>query len=540
MTRLERRTAEVVYAQQKWYTWVKETQDKEEAERESEKKTIQKEAALYKRHWKELEARLKAARKKENMKMQEEFLEQAYLERMSEDDESTWDPIEDSVEDERAMFLDMIGHLLWLEDFSFDTASQQPEAATEESLPPELSSPDKGDTEQDSLESAPKTTKADGTPLSKNARKKARQSANKAQKAAGDPAANEPTVNVNESKDSLRDRLLNGFTYDYKQGLHKYKLSRKGYQMGGTMDNPVETLGKVVPMPAAEVDRLVEDLSEIRTLLFCRLLLSQASLLAPALRAESVSEFLEDPSVSTMDLRNVCIKLENPDLQAIRDACADYARGDEPDDDDDDDEEPVPEEDDDATPWSKSIQKSAVPKNWVSKNEKAIKERQAQARRMKNPGPEDGENNSGLIDFGPEDDSGKLKQRKVKIKICGRTLWNYPSERAMARGGWLHFSIIAKDSNFSDAIKLCRNWDEFYELNVLACLRYFPTGNSWLTWQGDRYRQQWLQMGCVCAFQLMEREDMLTANRRYLTFGWIELRTPQVRSRFAVATTSIA
>ena len=119
-----------------------------------------------------------------------------------------------------------------------------------------------------------------------------------------------------------------------------------------------------MPIPAAEVDQLVGDIHEIRTLLFCRLLLSQASLLAPALKADSVSEFLQDPSVSTMDLRNVCIKLENSDLQAISDACADYARGDEPEDDEDsDDEDLEPEPDKDGTPWADTFDKSAVPKS---------------------------------------------------------------------------------------------------------------------------------------------------------------------------------
>jgi len=59
-----------------------------------------------------------------------------------------------------------------------------------------------------------------------------------------------------------------------------------------------------------------------------------------------------------------------------------------------------------------------------------------------------------LIDFGLQDDIQVPQERKVKIKVCGKTIWNHPSNKAMARGGWLHFSIIAKDSNLSDAIKL--------------------------------------------------------------------------------------
>jgi len=238
LARLERRTAEVVYARKKWYHWVKETQDKEDAERESEKKMIQREAALYKRHWKELESRLKATRQKENKKKQDEYLEQAYLERMSDDDESTWDPIEDSVEDERAPFHDMIAHLLWLEDFPHDPLDQHETASAQEEPAGSSISTGKENVEPDT--SKVMAVKTDGTPRSKNARKKARQSVNKAQKQASSESSAEATVNVNESKESLRERLLNGGEYDYKAGMRKYSLLDRGFQMGGTLDNSNE------------------------------------------------------------------------------------------------------------------------------------------------------------------------------------------------------------------------------------------------------------------------------------------------------------
>ena len=100
---------------------------------------------------------------------------------------------------------------------------------------------------------------------------------------------------------------------------------------------------------------------------------------------------------------------------------------------------------------------------------------------------------SNLIDFGDLDDEGKFRSRKLRVKVCGKYIYNYPSEKAISRGGWLHFSIIAKDSDLHDAIKLCRHWDEFWELNVLAMYHYFPA-RSWLLWKGDRLRQQLLQM----------------------------------------------
>jgi len=61
--------------------------------------------------------------------------------------------------------------------------------------------------------------------------------------------------------------------------------------------------------------------------LFCRLLLSHATLLPAVLKANSVEEFLNDQEISTTDLRDLCLRMEKPDLQDIRDTCADLARG---------------------------------------------------------------------------------------------------------------------------------------------------------------------------------------------------------------------
>lgn len=98
----------------------------------------------------------------------------------------------------------------------------------------------------------------------------------------------------------------------------------------------------------------------------------------------------------------------------------------------------------------------------------------------------------GYIDFGDNEEE-ETKSQKMRVKVCGRYIYNYPSEKAMNRGGWLHFCIIAKDSDLFDAIKLCRSWDEFFELNILAIFQFFPASN-WLLWVGDRLRSQMLQL----------------------------------------------
>ncbi len=64
---------------------------------------------------------------------------------------------------------------------------------------------------------------------------------------------------------------------------------------------------------------------------FCRQLLSHTALLPAALRAHSIEEFLADEAIADSDLRDLCLKVEQPSLEALRDACADLLRGDEPD-----------------------------------------------------------------------------------------------------------------------------------------------------------------------------------------------------------------
>jgi hypothetical protein len=258
---------------------------------------------------------------------------------------------------------------------------------------------------------------------------------------------------------------------------------------------------RTITFPEPEIERLLGEVSEIKYLLFCRLLLGQVALLPAALRANSVEEFLADPEVTGPALRDLCLKMENPGLQEIRDACADLFRSeDEPDDDD---EIPDPKNDTDEKKhlYDKEIfkpkkPKGALPEKWVPKRERAKAPMEEMAERMgmmpdldsiMDSGP-----GRGLVNFGENQDAQKSKQ-KIRVKICGRSIWNYPSDKAMNRGGWLHFCIIAKDSSLNDAVALCRHWDEFFELNVLALWHYFP-GANWAEWVGNRYRQQMLQL----------------------------------------------
>lgn len=331
LERLERRTAEVLYCQQKWFKWVRECQDEEESQRENEAKKIKREAQLFKRHWREVETRVKNARRQENIKRQEAYLDELYQQRMAEkseeeEDDEEWDPIEDAIEDERSNFVDMMRHLLWMPAPSVDSAVH--EEASEQGQSTAAASMSSADKENIDPAASSTTVAAkpadDAKPsqaLSKSAKKRAKARAK--QQDAPDatvPTTEGPKVEVNETKEQMRERLLQGAEYDEKEGIY-------GPLVFGTIENPVELMGKVPGMPAGEVDALLEQIAEIKLLLFCRMLLSQAALLPAALRANSVGEFLADEEVTTADLRDLCLRIEQPGLQQIRDACADLARG---------------------------------------------------------------------------------------------------------------------------------------------------------------------------------------------------------------------
>lgn len=118
LERIERRTAGILYKNQKWFNWVRQCQDEDEAHREKEQKRVKQEAALFRRHWKEVQRRLREKRAKEDQKKQDAYLEKVYKERLAKQeegdlDDSDWDPIEDVIEDHRGDFVGMLPHSLF-------------------------------------------------------------------------------------------------------------------------------------------------------------------------------------------------------------------------------------------------------------------------------------------------------------------------------------------------------------------------------------------------------------------------------------------
>lgn len=489
LERVFKRVSEVLYKRKKWFSWVQERQEEEEATREKEVERIKKEAKMFKRHMKQVDARLRRKKQEEDRKRQDAFLDQAYEERLrqvnaaSDVDEydEEWDPIEDSIEGEKEDIIAVMKRLLWLEDESDESPGL---AAKADRVQPEHTGLGKG---QKAVEPAPEKENQDPeaqtTPapdqvvvaqssdktLSRSAKKHAKAKAKK-QKAKAEAEKDQttkqqgsdiPRIEVNETRSEMRQRLLAGDTYEPNPGLNVASTIETG-----------EKLGKITGMPAEDVDRILDEVAQIKELLFCRLLISHATLLPAALRANSITEFLADPDIAMADLRDVCLKVERPALQALRDACADFARGEEEENEDDwEDEE---EEDDEQTAYDRAIEKEKqrrafagngggflrdgkhdVPERWRSEHELNL-ERMAQSRMA---AENDGVGT--MVDFGLIDDQGNFQNKKMRVTICGRSIWNYPSEGSMARGGWLQYSIIAKGSRFEDAVELCRNWEEF-------------------------------------------------------------------------------
>ena len=118
--------------------------------------------------------------------------------------------------------------------------------------------------------------------------------------------------------------------------------------------------------------------------------------------------------------------------------------------------------------WNIKMKPVAVPDKWCSKHETVFEKRKQSRKTQDTLDPQT------TIDFGQIDDEGNFA-KKVRINVCGKSIWKHPSQQTMARGGWLQYSVIAKDSRFEDAISLRSKWQEFRELSTLAICQYFPS-----------------------------------------------------------------
>ncbi|XPS80532.1 hypothetical protein M3J09_012484 [Ascochyta lentis] len=477
LEKLGKRAATVMYEQKQWFDWVKETQEQEEKQGETESRKVKLESLLFQRHQKELKRQQLRMRAKEDQKQQEQYLDETYKQRlsdMSEEEQDDWDPIKDVYGYERDNYVELIKYFLMLQD-------NEPVDAIEDT-------PAKAD-------STPQAEAASGTTgsakaLSKSAKKRMKKVNAETKKLADPKLQTDDGRGANiiemETKAQMRDRLRKPVKFE----------RATGWYASGVGPNGLDAQTPVIPDD--EIEQLLDEVAEIKNFLFCRILLTQSTLLPAALKAESIENFIGKEEVTREHLRNLCLKLERPVLQDVRDACADFIR--ERDGVEDLEEPEVKEEVEEDVDRYKTpekyrlrFKKGKLPDNYQTKREKSAKKANKQKLDLF------GEENDGVLDFGQITDETKYARKRTRIKICGRYMYNYPSEKALTRGGWFHFAVIAKDSDLFDAVELCRNWNEFFELNILCLYHYFPAP-KWSKFTGDLPRQQLLQLGFIPYF----------------------------------------
>lgn len=275
----------------------------------------------------------------------------------------------------------------------------------------------------------------------------------------------EPDKGNIETEQAMRKRL--------KEGVEKKYDDVYGPILVGSLETPHGTYDKTPPMDDDEIETLMQDIKEIKLLLFCRLLLSHVSLLPAALRATSVDAFLKDTKITETDLRDICLKVEQPSLQDIRDACADLLREDESESEPKKDHEHEDLSFEEIIVQDRRYGRLQGPmwyyENMIAQRSKVLGEPVTSLRELLG--------------------SALEQPEKTKVQICGKSIWNYSSESSMSREGWLQFSVLAKGCDLRKAVQLCRNWGEFSQLNFLASWQYFPASN-WMSWGADRLTKQ--------------------------------------------------
>jgi hypothetical protein len=479
LEKLGKRAATIMYEQKQWFGWIKQCQEKEEKEAENESKKVKLESLLFRRHQKEIDRHQREMKSKEDKKRQERYLEETYTQRlseMSEEEQDGWDPIQDVYGYERDNYVDLIKFFLMFDDQEeIDDSSADPRTVQVDGLS-ESKSPEKA--------------------LSKSAKKRARK-ANAETKKMQDPTIQSTEGGGNkmiemETKEQMRDRLKKPVKFERPSGYFMRDAS-----------GPLGLEAKTPVIPDDEIEQLLEEVAEIKKFLFCRLLLSQSALLPIALEVNSIEEFLDKEDVTREHLRDLCLKLERPGLQDVRDACADFIR----DRDGIEEPETAPVEDADG-----HLDKGRIPtKHRLVKErpglEKYQTKRERAAKKSKKQPPAFNSGEDGMVDFGKVIDESQYSQKWMKIRVCGRDMYNYRSEKALNRSGWFHFSVIAKDSSLFDAVALCRNWNEFFELNILCMYHYFPAP-KWTRFIGDMQRQQLLHLGFIPYFKGDKAEEV--------------------------------
>ncbi|KAB5511627.1 hypothetical protein GE09DRAFT_1269921 [Coniochaeta sp. 2T2.1] len=235
----------------------KEQDQEEDLEREEEQRKVKREAELFRRHWRGMQGRLKAAREREERRRQEAYLEEVWRERMeaegsTAESETDWDPIEDVYRDSRERFIDLIRQFLWMEpatglDQEDDTEDEHRDGDEPKAAEASMGNPSK-----------PRKTrrgKKKGKPQKKKKNKSGPPAATvaKLQSASGESQLDKSNI---ESKDDVRRRLREGVTKDYSHV--------RGPMVVGTSQMPHELYEKTAPLPEEDIERLIAEITESR------------------------------------------------------------------------------------------------------------------------------------------------------------------------------------------------------------------------------------------------------------------------------------
>ena len=162
---------------------------------------------------------------------------------------------------------------------------------------------------------------------------------------------------------------------------------------------------------------------------------------------------------SVLGIRDLYPEMDDQGLQEIRDACVDLSWGAE-EIEDKDKNEPVQGEikQDHYSYLELGIPqfRSGIPDKWALEREKDVKKQGDVPYRPWTSS----RNQKTLADL----TTSVMRQISVfvKVKVCSKNIHHYRSKKGVSRSGWLHVSILAKDSYRHKAVELCRNWEQFW------------------------------------------------------------------------------
>ncbi|KJX92388.1 hypothetical protein TI39_contig5859g00010 [Zymoseptoria brevis] len=361
LERLQKRALEVVYRNQTGLAWVRQPQEEEGNVRENESKQIKREAAMFRRRNKEIESRLRRKRIKEGLRRQEASLEEAFKERRDtsdqQDEEESWDPIEDEVETDRSKFVKMMMHLLWLNPPKETSAHDVDTADAGDHTQQEPVEAEFNGVANESQTGASAPAKAMNRNQKKRAKKQAKAESAPANTSNDGTADDSARIEVNETSEQVSNRLRDGAKFDWQENVRGDVLA--GVIMSCMVRDENE---EVVNKPDSEQDEQeAYDMS-----------IAEKSHRVPLWRGKK------------------------------------GARGED---------------------------------FWKTKHEKELEKR----RRDSIEAPP-------RLDFGEIGDGNTRPGKRVRIKLCGKYIWNQASDRTVARRGWLQFAVIAHGTKFGEAI----------------------------------------------------------------------------------------